>query len=129
MMKQELISERMYYRLRTRGAQPAFLYGLSKVHKIDTPLRPVLSIPGNSYHILNKFLPPTLKKIPRSNRETSTHDARKELELIVLDDNEPIVSLDIKRFHTNMPVSEAIGIALICLHSSDHAPDIERSTS
>ena len=57
LMKQGNISEKFYHRLRTTGSQPARLYGLDKVHKIWTPLRPVLSIPGSSYENLNFCLP------------------------------------------------------------------------
>ena len=41
---------------------------------------------------------------------------------------EKIISLDVKSLYTNVPVSEAIDTALRCLYSSEHAPDIERST-
>ena len=38
-----------------------------------------------------------------------------------------IVSLDLKSLYTNVPVNEAVGIAL-SLYSIDHAPEISRST-
>ena len=40
--KQKKISDKIYRRLRSTGSQPARLYGLAKVHKKDTHLRPVL---------------------------------------------------------------------------------------
>ena len=85
MKKQDLISDKIYQKLRTTGAQPARLYGLAKVHKNETPLRPVLSIPGSSYHNLNKFLTPLFEKVPGANIETSTLETRKKLEMLVLD--------------------------------------------
>ena len=54
-------------------------YGLAKVHKIHTPLRPVLSIPGTSYEILNWLLAPIVQKLPGANIEINTKDARKAL--------------------------------------------------
>ena len=54
--KQELLIAKNYSKLRTTEAQLARLYGLAKVHKNEIPLRPVLLIPGSSYHKLNKFL-------------------------------------------------------------------------
>ena len=98
--------------MRTTGAQPARLYDLAKVHKNETPSRPVLSIPGSSYQNLNKFLTPLFEKLPGTNIETSSLEARKKLETLVIDENEQIISLDVKSFHTNVPVSEAIEIAL-----------------
>ena len=44
------IDEELYQTLRPRGSQPARLYGLAKVHKKNTPVRPVLSMPGSAYH-------------------------------------------------------------------------------
>ena len=126
--RQELISEPIYHRIRTTGGEPARLYDSAKVHKTHTSLKPVLSILGSSYYILKLFQTPFFKKLPVANIDTSTIDAHKKLELIALDDNEQIVPLDVKILYTNVPVSEAKEIALRCLYSSDHSPDLERST-
>ena len=50
MRKKWKIPVQVYQALRSTGAQPARLYGLAKVHKKETPLRPVLSVPGSCYH-------------------------------------------------------------------------------
>ena len=64
MKKKDEISEALYTRLRSTGAQPARLYGLAKVHKQGTPLRPVLSLPGSLYDNLNKkYWQSTLMKL------------------------------------------------------------------
>ena len=119
---------KVYEALRSTGVQPASLYGLTKVHKKETPLRPVLSIPGSCYHKLNKFLTPFFQKIEGANRETNTNDARKTLEQIKLDKDEQILSLDIKSLDTNVPVKEAGNIALQLLYARDDKPDIPRTT-
>ena len=85
MRKKGKIPVKVYEALRSTGAQPARLYGLAKVHKKETPLRPVLSIPGSCYHKLNKFLTPFFQKIEGANIETNTNDARKTLEQIKLE--------------------------------------------
>ena len=77
------------------GAQPARLYGLAEVHRKETTLRPVLSIPGICYHELNKFLSPFFQKIEGSNIESKTNDAQKTLEQIKLEKDEQIFSLDV----------------------------------
>ena len=84
LMKQGTISEKIYHRLRTTGLQPARLYGLAKVHKNGTPLRPVLSIPGSNYENLDKFLSPFFGKLPGANIETNSKDARAALEITKL---------------------------------------------
>ena len=109
LMKQGKINDKIYQRLRSTGSQPATLHGLAKVHKKNTP---VLSIPGSSYKNLNRFLTPFFPKIPGANIETNTQDARKALESLTLEDDEQIVSLDVKSLYTNVPVGEAIEIAL-----------------
>ena len=50
------ISERFYNEVPSTGGTPPRLYGLAKVHKKDTPLRPVLSLPGSIYYNLNRKL-------------------------------------------------------------------------
>ena len=126
-MKQGENSAKIYQRLRSTDSQPARLDGLAKVHKKDTPLRPVVSIPGSSYKNLNRFLTPFFQKLPCANIETNTKDARKALESLTLEDDEQIVSLDVKSLYTNVPVGESIEIALRELYLSNLAPDIPRS--
>ena len=124
-MKQGKISDKIYQRLRSAGSQPARLYGLAKVHKKDTPLRPVLSIPGSSYENLNRFLTPFFQKLQGANIKTNTQDAREALES--LENDELILSLDVKSCYTNVPVGETVEIALRELYSSNLAPDFSRS--
>ena len=69
MRKKDEVSESLYTRMRSTGGQPARLYGMPKVHKTNTPLRPVLSLPGSSYYNLNKVLAKFLEKIEGANIE------------------------------------------------------------
>ena len=59
--------------------------------------------------------------------ETNSKDASSTLEVIKLDEDDLIVSLDVKSLYTNVSVEEAIEIALKKLHSSDEIPEIPRS--
>ena len=104
MKKKDEISEAMYKRLRSTGAQPARLYGLAKVRKQGTPLRPVLSSPGSSFDNLNKTLAKYFDEIEGANTETNTQMAREILEKIELDSDESIISLDVKNLYTNVPL-------------------------
>ena len=76
MKKKVRISEALYTRFRSTGAQPARLYGLAKVHKQGTPLRTVLSLPGSSYDNLNKILAKYFDENEGANIETNTQMAR-----------------------------------------------------
>ena len=72
MNKRDEISDQLYSKMRSTGGQPAGLYGLAKVHKDETPLRPVLSPPGSSYENLNKMLAKLFDNNDGANIETNT---------------------------------------------------------
>ena len=112
---------------RSREGQPARLYGLTKVHRAETPLRPVLSLPGSSYENLNKTLAKFFDNIDGANTENNTKDARETIENISLDPDETIISLDVKTLYTNIPLEEAIEIALQKLYSQESPPEIQRA--
>ena len=128
MKKKDEIDEALYSRLRSTGGQPARLYGLAKVHKKGTPLRPVLSLPGSSYEHLNKTLAKFFDNIEGANIETNTQMAREIIENIDLDYNESIISLDVKSLYTNVPLKEAIDIALRKLYEQTIPPKLARGT-
>ena len=128
MKKKDEISEAMYNRLRSTGAQPARLYGLAKVHKQGTPLRPVLSLPGSSYDNLNKTLATFFDEIEGANIETNTQMAREILEKTELDSDESIISLDVKSLYTNVPLREVVGIALRRLYEQVNPPETSSKT-
>ena len=100
MKKKNEISEALYTGLRSAGAQPAKLYGLAKVHKEGTPLRPVLSLPGSSYDTLKETLAKYFDEIEGANIETITQMVWGILEKTELDSDESIVSLDVKSLYT-----------------------------
>ena len=107
MNKRDEISDQLYSKRRSTGGQP----GLAKVHKDETPLRPVLSLPSRSYENLNKILAKFIDNIDGANIEINTKEARETIENIALDPDETIISLDVKSLYTNVPLKEAIEIA------------------
>ena len=114
--------------MRSTGGQPTRLYGLAKVHKVNTPLRPVLSLPGSSYYKLNKVLAKFFEKIEGANIDTNSLDAREILESTNLEPNENLISLDVKSLYKNVPLKEAIDIALRKLYERDEPPSIAKKT-
>ena len=100
---------------------------MAKAHKKDTTLQLVLSIPGNSYQKFKQISDVIFQKEPGANIETNTQDARKALESLILQDDEQVVSLDVKSLYINVPVGEAKKIALRKLYSSNLAPDTSSS--
>ena len=128
MRKKGKIPVKVYKALRSTRAQREKFYGLAKVHKKETPLIPVLSIPGSCYHKFNNFLTPFFQNIEGANNKTKTNDARKTLEQKKFEKDEQILSLDVQSLYNNIPVNEAINIALRSQHARDDKPDITGAT-
>ena len=98
------------------------MYGLAKN---ETPLYPVQSISGSSYHKLNKFLTPLFEKVAAANIELYALYALAKLKKIIPDESEQIFPLEFKSLYTNVTASEAVEITI---ETTDYAPDIDRST-
>ena len=128
MNKGDEISDQLCSKVRSTGGQPARLYGLAKVHKAETSLRSVLSLPGSSYKNFNKMLAKFFDNIDGANIEINIKQAKETNDNIALDPNETIISLDLKSLYTNVPLKEAIEIALQKLYSQESPPEIQRAT-
>ena len=122
------ISSDLYSKCRSTGAQPARLYGLAKVHKQNTPLRPVLSLPGSCYENFTKQLSKWFDKIEEVKIETSTINIKRDLMEVSLEEDEVIVSLDVTSLYTNVPVLESIELAADILYNSEELPPIDKET-
>ena len=85
-------------------------------------------MPGSSYYNLNKVLAKFFEKIEGANIETNSLDAREILESTNLEPNENLISLDVKSLYTNVPLKEAIDIALRKLYEQDEPRSIARKT-
>ena len=114
--------------MRSTGGQPARLYGLAKIHKAETPVRPVLSLPGSSYENFNKMLENFFDNIDGANIETNTKDKRETIENIALDPDETIISLDVNSLYTDVPLKEEIEIALQKLYSQKSPLETQKAT-
>ena len=112
--------------MRSTEGQSARLYGLAKMHKKNTPLRPVLSLPGSSYYKFNKVLAKFSEKVEGANIETNSLDARDILQSTNLEPKENLISLDGKSLYTNVLLGEAIDIALRKLYEQEEPPSIAR---
>ena len=66
------ISETLFDKLKPMGSKPPRLYGLAKVHKENTPLRPVLSMPGSSYYKIGKQVADWLSVVEECRINSST---------------------------------------------------------
>ena len=63
---EHVITDEIYKKIAPTGSKPGILYGLPKVHKANTPLRPILSAIGTISYQISKYLVPTLRPISSS---------------------------------------------------------------
>ena len=77
---------------------------------------------------MNKVLANFFEKIEGANIETNSLDAREILESTNLEPNENLISLDVKSLYTNVPLKEAIDIALRKLYEQNETASIARKT-
>ena len=91
-------------------------------------MRPVLSSNGSSFIKLKKALAKDFEKSQGANIQTNSLEAREILESIRLEPEENVISLNVKSFCTNVPLKEAIDIAVRKLHEQDKPPSFARKT-
>ena len=94
------------------GCVPPKVYGLPKIHKPDTPLRPIVSSCGSvTYGVakeLAKILKPLVGKSP--HHITSTQDFVEQARHIKLEPGECLSSYDVSALFTSVPIDPALNI-------------------
>ena len=122
LLKTGKISDVLFERMRPVGSQPPRLYGLAKVHKENTPMRPVLSMPASAYYKVAKQVATWLSFVPECQIECSTKTICDSLDEVKLEENEILVSFDVSSLYTNVPVKEAINTCADLLFSRFSLP-------
>ena len=100
------------------------MHGLSKAHKEDIPLRPVLSMIGSSQHEFAKWFAETLAPVLNFYSSHSVKDSFTLANFIQNYNLEPaktfLCSLDISSLFTNVPLDETIEICADALYRGHH---------
>ena len=118
------ISIKFYYQ---KNATAPRLYGLPKIHKPDTPLRPVSSSMHVPCYDLSKHIGEILK-----NRISTNYNIKNSFELIdilpniTLDKEDILVSFDVISLFTDIPIHLAIKNVTECETIKQHTK-IKRS--
>jgi hypothetical protein len=116
----EIISEHLSKELNPTGSRPGIMYGLPKVHKPNSPLRPIISAIGTHSYKLAKFLLPLLR--PFSTNTFTINDTFtfvKELCELKINTNYVIMaSFDVKSLFTNILLDETINITRKYMHAA-----------
>ena len=112
--KKKKICESFYEKIRPSegSSKPALFYGRIKLHKEGKPLRPVVATCGTATYGLARQLSSILRPLVASSKHIikNTKHLVDYMEWIVLQDDEMLVSFDVKGLFTSIPVSEAIEI-------------------
>ena len=94
------------------GCIPPKFYGLCKIHKPDTPLRPIVSSCGSvTYGVakeLAKILKPLVGRSP--HHINSTQDFVEQVRHITLVPGECLSSYDVSALFTSVPIDPALKI-------------------
>ena len=85
-------------------------YGLPKIHKIDVPLRPIISTINSPTHFLSKLLYETLKNIfPKPDSYVNnSFSFKNEITYLYIPDEYMFMSLDVTSLFTNIPYNLVI---------------------
>ena len=98
-----------HLRVSENVTHPPLFYGSAKLHKDGVPLRPIVSTIGSSTYMiakrLNNVLAPYAQQANSYVRNTT--DFLEKLEDVTIDDDELMVSFDIKSMFTSVPIDDA----------------------
>ena len=125
--KQGKINEAFYNNVRPSegSSRPARFYGRVKLHKPSKPLRPVIATCGTSTYGVAKRLAGILRPlVGKSGRVLrNTVDLVETMEEVCLEQDEVLVSYDVKSLFTSIPIDESINICKRRLQLDDTLGD------
>ena len=106
------IKEKLYRRLYpTRAGSPKF-YGLPKIHEVGMPLRPIVSSIGTVTYQTSKELARILKPLLgiSPHHVKNTQDFIDQIKGIHLNQDQCMMSYDVKALFTSVPTTQATNI-------------------
>ena len=105
-----IIKKPLYSKLRCSVAQAPKLYGLPKIHKENTPMRPIVSFCSSPTYELSKYLASILKPLTErsEHRLVNSADFITKIQAETISASHELVSLDVKSLFTSIPLKLAI---------------------
>lgn len=115
------IPDAVYKKILPSGSRAGVLYGLPKVHKKGSPLRPIISAVKTYNYELAKYLDGILKPLVNSKYMLNdTYDFVNKVSLLDVEKNKYMVSFDVESLFTNVPTTETIEIILDLAFDGNH---------
>ena len=111
--KEKKIDHRMYERLKPSHSKIPRIYGTPKVHKPEVPLRPIVPSIGSATYKVAKYLARVIGPLVGHtvhHVKDSRHFAE-SMKAERLQEDESMISFNVKSLFTNVPVDEALEIA------------------
>ncbi|XP_067630502.1 uncharacterized protein [Eurosta solidaginis] len=108
-----IVDSNMAYRLVQMNPSAPPLVVLPKIHKPDTPMRPIINFKSAPCYKLSKYLKTILIDTLELRNEyaiANTTELIERLETVELTRNSKLVSFDIKDLYTSIPLSETLDI-------------------
>ena len=106
------ISQQQYWHLYPTSEDVPKFYGLPKIHKQGTPLRPIISgigtITYNTAKFCAKIISPLVGKSDYHIK--NTQDLVQKVQNLKLDDDDEMVSYDVTALFTSVPVEAALTV-------------------
>ena len=120
--KLNAIDTRRYYRLRCSVPQAPKLYGVPKLHKPNTPMRPIVSHCGSPTYQLSKYLTTILQPLTNESRHKvqSTKDFIDTIKTVQIPNDHKLVSFDVTSLFTSIPVQLALDYSETAMKNSIH---------
>lgn len=113
LQKSEYISTMEKYQLHCSAAQAPKLYGLPKIHKEGTPLRPISASQKVPCYNLAKYTGKILQNLVSEEYNIKdVYQLKEKLQNIKIEDDEVLISYDVISLFTNIPVHTAINIIM-----------------
>ena len=114
------ISDEVYRRILPSGSRAGVMYGLPKIHKNGSPLRPIISAVKTYNYELAKYLDEILKPfINNTYMLVDTYDFVNKVSKLDTNSSRYMVSFDVESLFTNVPTNETIEIILNEVYKGD----------
>ena len=111
------------------GSQPGKIYGLAKVHRESTPLRPVVSMIRTAEYNLAKYLVEIINDImPTTYMLNSTGSFVNQISSFDFQPSNVLVSYDVVSLFTNIPWNETIDIVCNYVYQQHSPPKYSKET-
>ena len=119
------------WRMRADETTLAQFYGLPKIHKVGTPLRPIVSLPGTPTYNLSKELFKKLNPLIRNSPHSITNaiEFLQKLEGIELGENDIMISFDVTALFTSIDLGLARSVLKeLVEHSSQQIGRLQQAS-